>query len=109
MTDKQRMYCISEVPNYTDLDAYLSDLALSSVWEDDPEADIPPDRLEALSSLWYAVHRSVKDIASSAGLSQRKLAEHFCIPYRTVENWCTGSRDCPVYTRLMMQRILGLI
>lgn len=47
--------------------------------------------------------------ASSAGLSQRKLAEHFLIPYRTMENWCGGVSECPLYTRLMMQRILGLL
>ena len=22
--------------------------------------------------------------------------------------WCTGSRECPVYIRLMMQELLGL-
>lgn len=109
MTDKQYSTCIIEVQNYTDRDAYISDLTLSSLWGDAPEAEIPAERIEQLGSIYDAVHRSVADIAKAAGLSQRKLAERFCIPYRTVENWCGGQRECPVYLRLMMQECLGLL
>lgn len=109
MTDKQRMFCISEAQNYTDRDAFVSDLALSSIWGDQEDADVPTDRISELHTIWDAVHRTVKEIAADAGLSQRKLAERFCIPYRTVENWAAGSRECPIYVRLMMQQILGLI
>lgn len=109
MTDKQFFVCYNEVANYTDRDAYISDLVLSSIWGDAPENDIPSDRLEALGEIWDAAHRSVREIAAAAGLSHRKLAERFCIPYRTMENWCVGSRDCLDYTRLMMQECLGLL
>lgn len=109
MTDKQRSLCISDAQNYTDRDAYISDLALSSIWGDLPGDDIPQARIDQLCSIYDAVHRSVKDIAADAGLSQRKLAERFCIPYRTMENWCGGQNPCPLYVRLMMQMCLGLI
>ena len=109
MTDKQFMLCVSEVDNYSDRDAYVSDLALSSMWGDAEDAAIPQERIEFLSQLWDACHRSVKDIASDAGMSQRKLAEHFYIPYRTVADWCTGKRACKLYDRLMMQECLGLL
>ena len=109
ITDKQFMFCVSESPNYTDRDAYLSDLALSAVWGDDEDANIPADRIDALGQIWDAAHRSVREIASDAGLSQRKLAERFCIPYRTAEDWCAGRRECPIYTKLMMQECLGLL
>ena len=109
MTGKQRSLCISEAQNYTDRDAYVSDLALSSIWGDLPGDDIPQARIDQLGSIYDAVHRSVKDIAADAGLSQRKLAERFCIPYRTMENWCGGQNPCPLYVRLMMQMCLGLI
>ena len=101
--------CLSEAANYTDRDAYISDLALSSIWEDDEAADIPDGRLVWLGQLYDAAHRSVKEIAAAAGLSQRKLAERFAIPYRTMENWCGGQRGCPEYVRLMMQECLGLL
>ena len=109
MTDRQRMCCVSEATNYTDRDAYISDLALSSIWGDSAESEIPADRIDDLGRLWDAVNRAVKQIASDSGMSQRKLAERFCIPYRTVENWCSGARECPVYVRLMMQQILGIL
>lgn len=108
MTDKQYMACVAEAVNYTDKDAYVSDLCLSSMWGDAEDADMPAERIEQLGQLWDACRRSVKDIAAAAGMSQRKLAERFCIPYRTVEDWCAGRRECPIYTRLMMQECLGL-
>lgn len=101
--------CIDEAQNYTDRDTYVSDLALSSVWGDEEGADIPPERLEWLGQLWDAVHRSVKDIAKAAGMSQRKLAERFDVPYRTAEYWCSNPAACALYVRLMMQECLGLL
>lgn len=104
--------CLSEAANYTDRDAYISDLALSSIWEDEAGADIPRTRLDWLGQIWDAYHRSIKEIAAAAGMSQRKLAERFAIPYRTAENWCAqgdGRRECPLYVRMMMQECLGLI
>lgn len=109
MTINQYRTAVAETANYTDRDAYVSDLALSSIWGDPEGADIPADRIEQLSQIWDACHRSVKEIAAAAGLSCRKLAERFCIPYRTIENWSSGSRECPLYTRLMMQECLGLL
>lgn len=109
MTDKQYMTCVTEAANYADRDAYISDLCLSSLWEDAEGADVPNGRVDALGQIWDACHRSVKDIAKDAGLSQRKLAERFCIPYRTVEDWCAEKRTPPLYACLMMQEILGLL
>ena len=108
MTDKQRSLCISEAQNYTDRDAYVSDLALSSIWGDLPGDDIPQARIDELGSIYDAVHRSVKDIASAAGISAREMAIRFCIPQRTLENWCMGVNKCPLYTRLMLQESLGI-
>lgn len=109
MTDKQFMVCVSEAANYTDRDAYISDLCLSSMWGDVEDAEIPGDRVSVLAEIWDACNRTVKEIASDAGLSCRKLAERFCIPYRTIEDWSAGKRECPIYTRFMMQECLGLL
>lgn len=109
MTDKQYTICVTEAQNYTDREAYISDLSLSSIWGDGPEDDIPPARLEQLGSIYDAVHRSIKQIAADAGLTQRKLADRFCIPVRTIEDWCAGKRTPPDYVRLMMQELLGQI
>lgn len=92
-----------------DRTAFISDWALSSIWEDRPDADIPPEHVSQLGSIWDASHRSVREIAKLSGLSQRKLAERFCIPYRSIEDWCRGLHNPPDYVRLMMQECLGLI
>lgn len=109
MTDKHFIFCVNEAKNYADRDAYISDLALSTVWGDAPDMGIPSDRIEQLGSIYDAVHRSVKDIAAAAGMSCRKLAERYAIPYRTMEDWCAGKNKCPHYLRMMMQECLGLL
>jgi hypothetical protein len=55
-----------------------------------------------------AAVRSVKDICKMAKMTQTAMADYFSIPQRTFGNWCTGSRECPEYTKLMMQELLGL-
>ena len=108
MTYKQYSTCVTDAQKYTDREAYISDLALSSMWGDLPEDDIPTARVEAIAKIWDAYHKSVKDIAAEAGMTQRELAERFCIPLRTVEDWCAGKRTPPDYVRVMMQERLGI-
>lgn len=50
----------------------------------------------------------VKRIAAAAGMSCRKLAERFDIPYRTMENWSSGVASPPPYVLAMMREILGV-
>lgn len=111
MDNEGRNYsiCLKEVRNYTDRGAYISDLAMSTMWGDPEDADIPGDRIEKLGRIFDAYNRGVKEIAAAAGMSQRKLAERFGIPYRTMDSWCMGERNLPDYVRMMMQECLGLI
>jgi transcriptional regulator with XRE-family HTH domain len=108
MNNKIYHTCLSEALNYSDRDAFVSDLALSSIWGDWAE-EIPASRIDWLRQIWTAAHRSIKDICKDAGLTQRGLAERFNIPARTIGNWATGERACPEYTRIMMQELLGLV
>lgn len=108
MTNKQYSTCVTEAQNYTDRDAYISDMVLSSMWCDDPAEDIPEDRIEQMRRIYDAVHRSVKDIAALAGLNITNMAARFAVPYRTMQNWFNGSRECILSSRLMMQECLGL-
>lgn len=110
MTIDQYNLCLTEMSNYTDPDAYVSDLALSSIWGDPEDAvDIPAQRIGDLLALWEAAHRSIKDIASEAGLSVRRTALGFGVPIRTAENWASGTHPMPVHISLMMQECLGLL
>lgn len=100
---------VSESLNCSDRDAFTSDFCLSSIWGDGQDADVDLSaRSEWCGQLWDATHRTFKDIARESGLSQRALAQRFCIPLRTAEDWGRGASSCPIYTRLMMQECLGL-
>lgn len=108
MTYKQYNFCVSAVANYSDPDAYVSDLALSTIWDDTPDAPIPPERLENLRAIYTAATRAVREIVAAVGMSQAAFAERWCIPRRTVEDWCRGIAKCPLYTRLLMQQGMGI-
>ena len=108
MTNKQFSACVAACANYSDPGAYISDMALSSIWGDAPDADIPTDRLEALRGIYAAATRPMRQIVADTGLSQAAFAERLCIPLRTVEAWCRGIRESPVYVRLLIQQALGL-
>jgi hypothetical protein len=108
MTGKQYYFCVAEVSNYPDVGAYISDIALSAIWDDAPDSPIPPERLDQLRTIYTAATSTMRDIISAVGMTQAAFSEHFCIPRRTVEDWCRGVRECPLYTRLLMQQCLGL-
>lgn len=109
MTDNQFISAWREAMTYTDRDAFVSDMALSSAFPAPEDGSIDQDLVDHLGSIWDAAHRSVRDIASDADLSQRKLAERFGIPHRTVEDWCAERRNCQGYIRMMMQECIGLV
>lgn len=109
MTDQQFNFCVQECTNYKTSAAYVSDLALSSIWGGDPEDDPPAHLMDTLRSIYTAVHRTIREIVEASGLSQAAFARRYCIPKRTVENWCSGVNDCPLYTRLLFQESLGLL
>jgi DNA-binding transcriptional regulator YiaG len=56
----------------------------------------------------FLISKSIKEICKMAGMSQNAMADHFMIPRRTFGNWCTGERECPMYTKMMMIELLGL-
>ena len=109
MNDKQFYFAVSEASAYASRDAYISDISLSSMREDDETSEIPPERIAVLGEIYDACNRSVRDIVAAAGMTQRAFAERFCIPLRTVEDWCTGKRECSIYIRLMLQECLGIL
>lgn len=108
MTNKQYAVCVAESANYDDLDAYVSDMMLSSVWGAVEDTVSPATRREELRSIYTAATRTVREIVAAAGMTQAAVTVRLCIPRRTLQDWCRGVRECPPYTRLMMQQCLGL-
>ena len=40
---------------------------------------------------------TVKEIRELTNLSQKEFSEKYHIPKRSIENWETGTRSCPIY------------
>lgn len=109
MTHEQFYTAVSEIGSYTDRDAYVSDLSLSSIWGD--SANLPAIA-DAVGRIWDAYHMTAKELRAVTGLSQVAFGRRFLIPRRTVENWETAGAnhtDCPLYTRMMIADLLGLL
>lgn len=60
------------------------------------------------ATVYTAVRRSMVEICSESGFSGREICRRFGISYRTMEEWTSGRRSCPVYLRLMFQEMLGI-
>lgn len=40
---------------------------------------------------------TLKELREASGMSRPRFAEYFGIPYRTIQDWELGNRNCPVY------------
>ena len=108
MTIKQYQACIRELSEYADVDAYVSDLALSAIWGDAPNSGIPEERINQLREIYQAASMTVPEIAKAAGLNITQMSARFAVPYRTMQDWFAGARSCSLASRLMMLECLGL-
>lgn len=109
MTIYQYHLALTEIENYTDRDAFVSDLAISSAFPE--ESDLAATASE-LVLIWDAYHMTIRDLRTAAALSRMEFSRRFHIPIRTIENWeCTGAnaRECPVYVRLLIADAIGLM
>ena len=106
MTRKQYSFCVTEAANYSNSDTYVSGMMAASIWDNANKIEIPTERQETLRRVYTAVIRTVPEIVCASGLTQTAFAERWCIPLCTVQDWCGGIRECPLYTRLMMQQCM---
>lgn len=109
MTDKQFCSIFSDALSNegASREAFVSDWALSSIWDDDGQ-DIPENRIAEIGDIWDVAHLTICDIRQHTGLSQAKFATRFCIPRRSIEDWESGARKCPDYLRLLLAQTVGL-
>ena len=108
LTPNIRAVLYAETGAYTDRDAYVSDLALSSIWGDAEDAEIPAERLALLGRIWDCAHATIPGLIAKYGLTQIGFSQFFNIPLRTVQNWCEGQRGCPPYVIAMAAEILSM-
>lgn len=44
-----------------------------------------------------------KEIREASGMGRKAFCEYFGIPYRTIQSWELGVRDCPAYLLDLME------
>lgn len=45
----------------------------------------------------------VKELIQQTGMNNAQFAKYFNIPYRTVQSWVLGDRQCPEYLIALIQ------
>ena len=45
----------------------------------------------------------IKELLQAAGMNTTQFAKYFDIPYRTVQSWVLGDRQCPEYLIALIQ------
>lgn len=106
MTDKLFNKLWLDALVQSDKELFLSEYGYPD-WFDEISQE-PDEIMNILENIHDVAHMSFNDILKQSGLSQAKFSEKFCIPKRTIENWCSGTK-CPDYTRLMIARLLGYL
>lgn len=111
MTYKDFYTLLGEAINSADLDMYIAECGTSVIFDQDPDGEAPDYNavVADLTNIWNLAHMSIKDIIKAADLNQSDLTRRFYIPLRTVQHWVAGTRACPVYTKIMIADLLGLI
>lgn len=107
---RSTLYRYAESGAYANRDAYISDMALSTIWEDAEDAedaDIPAERLTLLGAIWDGAHCTIPELIQKYGLTQTGFSQFFNIPIRTVQDWCGGRRTCPPYVAAMAAELLS--
>lgn len=46
---------------------------------------------------------TVKSLRTASGMNKKQFSEYFEIPYRTIQNWEGGQRECPEYLLKLME------
>ena len=50
-----------------------------------------------------------RDLLREMDMTQTGCSRRFHIPLRTVQGWANETRRCPVYVRLMMAELAGIL
>lgn len=65
--------------------------------------------IKMLENIYKVAHLSVREIIDASGKKKAEIGYVFCIPIRTLEDWCSGKNKCPSYVRLMLIRKFELL
>ena len=75
-------------------------------WQEDISSEAYAEQLKRIYTLY---HMSLKDMIYEAGYNQSTFAIRFCVPLRTVQHWCNGDRECPLYFKMAVAEIMHIL
>ena len=99
----------SDIKIYEYIDSFTSPLSNTYI---DFRKKYKLDELQVikmLDNIYRAAHLNVREIIDASGKKKADIGYIFCIPIRTLEDWCSGKNKCPSYARLMMIRKFELL
>lgn len=119
MKNKQRKFAvklylrrIEEDPNYSEnqfaaeVQQYMNEnFALNPLYN----AYDPFSLWADIANLWKALNMTPAEIVQYSGLKMSEFAARYVIPYRTLQAWCDGTNPCPIYIRIMLCELLGIL
>ena len=62
-----------------------------------------------LEKIYDFSHMSAKEVFEKTGKKKAELRDIFCIPLRTLEDWCYNKSHIPTYAKLMMLKHFHLL
>ena len=94
--------------NAAQKESFLSNVTLSIPDAAPGCVDLDAEKAR-LSRLWDLAHAPISELVRSTGLSQTAFARGAGIPLRTVQNWCGGVREAPIWVRFLLAEHYGLL
>ena len=97
------------VPKFQTRDEYVHNFVsvFSSDYVDCHKLDLPPGTLlDVLLESWRCYHIDIPSIINMSGLTRASFGYRYCIPIRTLEEWCKKDTS-PDYVRLMILKDLN--
>lgn len=97
MNYKQRNLAIKEMEKHDSKVSFMAQMGIDKFWSNED--------VDELCKLWNIVHDPVDKVFAPYGIVD--VSERFMIPYRTVQNWYRGERECTVWMRLLIREALN--
>ena len=107
--DEDFFSIVSSIGDFADGDEFVSEWALSGIWGDAPDTDIPQQRIDWLNALYGILTMPPQELLTITGRSVRRTAFHWGIKPDTANHWVAGKNKMLPQIRLTLAAEAGLL
>ena len=100
-----RIYGDALDPAQTDAEIFAAEWSTSFVFG----GMCSPDAYAELINLWRVARMTFKEVRATTGMSQAEFSARFYVPLMTYTQWEQERRQPPVYVKLLMTEMLGIV